>query len=110
MELTAKLITEKVTEAISVSDRMKILNWKYTGTLTDIKVGSVLKSVRIDKASSNGRLNCSIGYWTGWGVSKSNEISAGNPELWNIQVVSVDNSKKTFEFKLVQLDFKLENK
>ena len=109
------MITAKdINEAISYSDRMKIVNWKWDGSLSDIKVGSVLKSVRINKASSEGKLRCELNPWTGWGardsLSKSSEIRAGNPELWDIQVISVDASKKFFEFKLVRLVFKLEDK
>jgi hypothetical protein len=109
------LITAKeINEVISYSDRLKIVNWEWTGSFSDVKVGNVLKSIRVNKASSEGKLRCELTPWTGWGVrdslSRSSGIRAGNPEIWDIQVTGVDSSKKFFDFKLVRLVFKLEDK
>ena len=109
------MITAKdINEAISYSDRLKIVNWKWDGSLSDIKVGNVLKSIRVSKPLPDSRLSCDLNFWTGWGIrdplSKSSGIKSGNPEIWDIQVTSVDTSKKSFEFKLVRLVFKLEDK
>lgn len=112
-KLTAKTVITRLSEAISVSDRMKILNWKWSGTPLDIKVGNTIKSIRIDIGSSTNRVHCDLGSWNGYSVPRDplvNNIRAGNPELWDIQVVSIADKKKSFQFKLLRLDFKLEDK